>query len=64
MPSAFLSSMYLTAAFAAKRPSVKDPEENLWALPPTVSPAPKDRQLLTFCYNPRNILVAINLQVH
>ena len=39
-PSAFLSSMYLTAAFAANLPSVKDPDENLWALPPTVSPAP------------------------
>ena len=31
----------MTAAFAARRPSVKEPEENLWALPPTVSPAPK-----------------------
>ena len=39
IPSAFLSSIYLTAAFAANLPSVKDPDENLCALPPTVSPA-------------------------
>ena len=38
--SAFLSSIYLTAALAANLPSVKEPDENLWALPPTVSPAP------------------------
>ena len=31
--------MYLTAAFAASLPSVNDPEENLCALPPTVSPS-------------------------
>ena len=30
----------LTAAFPAIRPSVKDPDENLWAVPPMVSPAP------------------------
>ena len=30
----------LTAAFAANLPSVKEPDENLCALPPTVSPAP------------------------
>ena len=34
--------MYLTAAFAANLPSVKDPDENLCALPPTVSPAPNN----------------------
>ena len=33
--------MYLTAAFAAILPSVNEPDENLWAVPPTVSPAPK-----------------------
>src|SRR5437870_5675446 len=31
----------LTAALPAIRPSVNDPDENLWALPPMVSPAPK-----------------------
>jgi hypothetical protein len=28
-PSAFLSSIYFTAAFAANLPSVKEPDENL-----------------------------------
>src|SRR5579875_262331 len=32
--------MYFTAAFAASLPSVKEPDENLWAEPPIVSPAP------------------------
>ena len=35
-----MSFTYLTAAFAAMRPSVNEPEENLCALPPMVSPAP------------------------
>ena len=34
--------MYLTAALAANLPSVNDPDENLCALPPTVSPAPNN----------------------
>ena len=32
---------YLTAALPAIRPSVKEPDENLCAVPPIVSPAPK-----------------------
>jgi hypothetical protein len=36
----FMSFTYFTAALAAMRPSVKEPDENLWAVPPMVSPAP------------------------
>ena len=36
-----MSFTYLTAALPAMRPSVKEPDENLWAVPPMVSPAPK-----------------------
>jgi hypothetical protein len=34
-------SRTFSAAFAAIRPSVNEPDENLWAVPPMVSPAPK-----------------------
>jgi hypothetical protein len=37
---AFPSSMYLQAAFAARRPSVNEPDENACGVPPTASPAP------------------------
>ncbi len=40
MPSALPSSMYLHAAFAARRPSVNEPDENACGVPPTASPAP------------------------
>jgi hypothetical protein len=34
------SRMYFTAALAASRPSVKEPEENACGVPPRASPAP------------------------
>jgi hypothetical protein len=40
MPSPLPSSMYLQAAFAARRPSVNEPDEKACGVPPTASPAP------------------------
>jgi hypothetical protein len=41
MPSPLPSSMYWQAAFAARRPSVNEPDEKACGVPPTASPAPK-----------------------